>query len=85
MVAPVATRSTATAGKSGRPAPASQAACCALSARRCCPSGAAHAGQIVSTEAACCKIDARRFRIYKGTTQIQQIVIANGMTKEVAG
>ena len=29
--------------------------------------------------------DVRRFRIHKGTTLIQQIVIANGMTKEVAG
>ncbi len=44
MVAPATTRSTVTAGKSGRPAPASQATCCALSARRCWPSGAAHVG-----------------------------------------
>jgi len=44
MVAPTATRSTATAGKSGRPAPASQATYCALSESRVCPSDVAHVG-----------------------------------------
>jgi acyl-CoA dehydrogenase len=29
--------------------------------------------------------DVRLFRIYEGTTQIQQLVIARGMIKEAAG
>ena len=40
MLTPVGTRSTVTSGKSGRPAPSSQATCRALSASRGCPSGA---------------------------------------------